>query len=326
MIVGYSLSPGGLLFPWHIGALAGLSHQGFLTDSNPIAGSSAGSIAVASHAASVPPEEAVEATIRMSDSCRDNYGGARGNLLPLLQQELNGMLDDDVHEVFNNREGFVGLAYKELFPLNRPILDTHFDSKEHVIDSVCNSSMFPFFSTNWPCRMSRRRRVDDTAVFLPRIAVDGYFTVDRDRFGCPDLDMDHARKGGRNGEEEEEENERGEGQLVESSNTKITSSNNADRTVTLSVFPHDAIRLTASEEHDQISPEYNEENKSEQLGTLFRLATECATREEYYKLYEDGWKDAERWIKEEERRGYWGASTETRRSMYADAVRNKDLN
>eukprot|EP01083_Nonionella_stella_P150845 481174_1 len=101
---------------------------------------------------------------------------------------------------------------------------------------------------------------------------------------------------------------------------------NLKRTVTLSVFPHDAIRLTASEEHDQISPEYNEENKPEQLGTLFRLATECATREEYYKLYEDGWKDAERWIKEEERRGYWGASTETRRSMYADAVRSKDLN
>ena len=36
-----------------------------------------------------------EATIRMSDECRTKYGGARGNLLPLLELELDNILDDN---------------------------------------------------------------------------------------------------------------------------------------------------------------------------------------------------------------------------------------
>lgn len=67
------------------------------------------------------PEAALEATIRMSDKCRE-IGQARGNLLPLLHDELNFLLDDDVHEVFNSREGYVGLAYREIFPQNKPVL------------------------------------------------------------------------------------------------------------------------------------------------------------------------------------------------------------
>eukprot|EP00558_Chaetoceros_sp_UNC1202_P013097 CAMPEP_0197237912 /NCGR_PEP_ID=MMETSP1429-20130617/4598_1 /TAXON_ID=49237 /ORGANISM="Chaetoceros sp., Strain UNC1202" /LENGTH=296 /DNA_ID=CAMNT_0042696993 /DNA_START=94 /DNA_END=984 /DNA_ORIENTATION=+ len=296
MIVGYSLSPGGLLFPWHIGVLAGLAHENVLTDSNPLAGSSAGSIAVASHGAGVRPEVALEATIRMSDECRTTYGGARGNLLPLLENELGNILDDDVHEVLNQREGFVGLAYRELLPNNRPVLDTLFDDKSHVIDSVCNSSMFPFFSTNWPCRFARKK---DNG-WLPRVAVDGYFSVDRDRFGCPDIEsMEHARMG-------------------EGSKT--------DRTVTVSVFPHDVISLSASEKHDQISPLVDEEDATGQMSNLLRLATQCATREDYYQLYEDGWKDAERWVKEEEERGYWGANTSERRRLYGKSLESDPRN
>lgn len=47
---------GGLLFPWHIGVLSGLAYNNALDDSNPLAGSSAGSIACASHGAGVRPE------------------------------------------------------------------------------------------------------------------------------------------------------------------------------------------------------------------------------------------------------------------------------
>lgn len=277
MIVGYSLSPGGLLFPWHIGALAGLAYHKVLTDSNPLAGSSAGSIAVASHGAGVRPEVALEATVRMSDQCK-LMGGARGNLLPLLKDELDRILDPDVHEVLNNRQGFVGLAYMELFPNYGPVLDTKFEDREHVIDSVCNSSSFPFFSSNWPCRVARRNGESSKAQnTLPRLAVDGFFSVPRNRFGCPCFHtMDHARN-------------------VE--DYKV------DRTVTLSVFPHDIVSLSASESHDRISPQVDEEDPNGQLRYLLRLATQCAERHEYYKLYEDGWKDAERWINEEEQRG-----------------------
>jgi len=233
----------------------------------------------------------------MSDASRI-LGGARGNLLPLLKKELDFILDDDVHEVLNNRKGFVGLAYKELFPNNRPVLDTTFVDREHVIDSVCNSSAFPFFSSNWPCRIARK---NDETSWLPRIAVDGYFSVGRERFGCPDfLTMEHAR--------------------ASDEHCKV------DRTITLSVFPHEVISLTASEKHDQISPAIDPEDSTGQMSNLFRLATQCAEKEDYYKLYEDGWKDTERWLGEEERRGYWGASSDERREVYAKALETKYLN
>ena len=42
VVVGYSLSPGGLLLPYHLGALDALQYHHFLDDTTPIAGSSAG--------------------------------------------------------------------------------------------------------------------------------------------------------------------------------------------------------------------------------------------------------------------------------------------
>lgn len=269
-----------MLFPYHIGALTALTHHNYLTDANPIAGSSAGSIAVASHAAGVPALSAVEATVRMSQEC-ESMGGARGNLLPLLYKELDGLLDDDVHEVINGREGLVGIAYREIFPINRPVLETQFSSKEHVMDSVCNSSMFPFFSSNWPCRFSSCGKMNK---WIPRLAVDGFFTVPTERFGCPDFNMIGVDEVG---------------------DTAITKSsqNVVDRTITISVFPNTKISLTASEPEDQISPQLkNNDDSSDQISRLFRLATQTASSADYHQLYDEGWEDVERWIKEEEER------------------------
>ena len=302
--------------PWHIGALTALSHHQYLTDQNPIAGSSAGSIAVASHAANVPPEEALDATLRISNECQ-SLGQARGNLLPLLEKELHSLLDENVHEVFNEREGFVGLAYRELFPRNRPVLDTYFDSKDHVIDSVCSSSMFPFFSTKFPCRFANRRMdKDGVASVVPRITVDGFFSVDRSRFGCPCLNtMDHPRKK-KNNDDEGSNGDNDDGVVLDEI---------VERTISLSVFPHDILKVDAFEQQDQISPFIeNPEDASDQISELFRLATECGSKEDYHTLYENGWKDVERWIAEEERRGYWDLSPEERRQLYRKNL--KDLN
>ena len=46
-MIGFSFSPGGLLFPYHLGVIESLSTNGHLTPHSPIAGSSAGAIAVA---------------------------------------------------------------------------------------------------------------------------------------------------------------------------------------------------------------------------------------------------------------------------------------
>jgi hypothetical protein len=298
MIVGYSLSPGGLLFPYHIGVLTCLSNKGYLKDSNPIAGSSAGAIAVASHASKVKPETALEATIQLSDQCLTSHGSARGNLMPLLEKELDALLPENAHEILSNREAIAGLAYKEIFPSFRNVLETKYDSRDHVIDSVCNSAMFPFFTTNFPCRLSKK--FDGTSS-IPRLVVDGYFSVDRSRFGCPDFNVPHSR-------------------ITDDDDLRV------DRKVTISVFPHDTIALTASEKHDRISP-LPEEDTVKQMTRLLRLATECGSRDDYTQLYEDGWKDAERWIDEEESRGYWGMDDEERRKVYAAALEiEKGLN
>ena len=156
MIIGYSLSPGGLLLPYHLGILEALSVNQYVTPSTPLAGSSAGSIAVCSHSVGISNPATLEATIRVSDHCLEQ-GGARGRLLPLLRHELDEMLPEDAHEIINNRPGLVGLAHRELWPRNRPVLATQFETRECLMDAVMDSSTFPFFSTNWPVRIVRRR-------------------------------------------------------------------------------------------------------------------------------------------------------------------------
>ena len=42
------------------------------------------------------------------------------------------------------------IAYRQVFPTNRAIHQTSFDSVEDLHDAVCHSSTFPFFVTNWP--------------------------------------------------------------------------------------------------------------------------------------------------------------------------------
>ena len=80
----FSLSTrGGLLFPWHIGALAGLTYHKALDEVNPLAGSSAGAIAVASHGAGVRPEGKRQITAYLPSSKRSSIVNT------FLRDELN---------------------------------------------------------------------------------------------------------------------------------------------------------------------------------------------------------------------------------------------
>ncbi len=75
-----------------------------------------------------------------------------------------------------------------------------------------------------------------------------------------------------------------------------------DRTITIACFPHETVGLTASLEHDQISPEPDYDNPIGQLNELFRYATQPSSREELENLFEKGWSAAEKWSYEEELR------------------------
>jgi len=188
---------------------------------------------------------------------------------------MNALVSDDGHEIINARKGVVGLAHRELFPQNRPVLRTRFTTKEDLIEAVCDSSMFPFFATNWPVRIRQQQQQPSSSsstLVLPRIVVDGFFSVPRDRYGCPDFD--HV--------EDQEEKPK------------------VDRVVTVCVFPHDVVGLQ-EEKRNQISPPPREEDATSQMGELLRLATQSSSREELTNLYEQGLADGERWCVNEER-------------------------
>mmetsp|Transcript_22688 Transcript_22688/g.67118 ORF Transcript_22688/g.67118 Transcript_22688/m.67118 type:complete len:312 (-) Transcript_22688:172-1107(-) len=286
-MIGFSLSPGGLLFPYHLGCLTALSQHGHISASTPLAGSSAGAIAVASHTAGVPPEVALDAATRVSGQCTPKFV-ARGGILPSLKAELDTLLSPDAHEVVNDREGMVGLAHRELFPRNRPVLRTKFETRGCLIDAVVDSSMFPYFTTNRPFRVVK----EGSPTAAPRVTIDGVFTVPLHRFGCPDF---------RHADILERTPRKSHMTSHSSAALKDTSKMVPDRTVSISVIPHQLVGLTASEPKDKISPPI-EGNFVAQVARLCRLGVLASTAKDVSQLFEAGWSDAERWVAKEDRR------------------------
>lgn len=268
-MLGFSFSPGGLLLPYHLGVLASLSHYGYVTPETHLAGSSAGAIAVVAHACHVPPILALEASIQISNRCNPVFL-AKGQLMPTLQAELHRLLPHNANTIVNQRPGVIGLAHLELLPRTRPVLQTQqFETRESLIDAVCDSSMFPYFTSNKPFRLVQR-----PGRVVPRVVVDGVFTEPLWRFGCPDLEK----------------------------RLSMTASP-VDRCVNVSVFPMELVdrRLTVpgnAERRNVISPKL-EENVFGQIERLGRLACSPANPKELMKLYDDGWADAQKWIHDE---------------------------
>jgi hypothetical protein len=246
----------------------------------------------------------LEAAARVCDECETQFSGrAIGKLLPLLKVELEKCFDPDAHTTINEREGVVALAHRELFPNNRPVLTTTFDTRDDLIEAVCDSSMFPFFSTPFPVRLRYKE-----GERIPRVIVDGFFSVPRERYGCPDFA--HL-----NFDKRVEEKLRSMGGVLVGEKENGNDQNDADpdelqlmetpvieRTITVACFPHETVGLTASHEHDQISPEPDYDDPVGQMSELFRYATQPSSRKELEGLYEKGWADAEKWSYEEDLR------------------------
>jgi hypothetical protein len=255
MKVAYALSPGGLLLPYHLGALASLEYHKRLGPDNIVGGSSAGAIATMVHGCGLRKQDILETTITVSDQC-EALGGARGRLLPLLERQMETLVGPEEF-LHLQEERDVGIAYTQVFPSKQSYLQTEFANRQDLFRAVSFSCMFPFFATNWPCALDTSQ-----GGVLPRLMVDGFFSVPRDRFGCPDFE------------------------------------DQADRTVAISVFPKDQIQLDAFEAQNCISPSTEDIS----LEDLFRIATQASSREELTKVYDLGFQDAERWCYEEAQR------------------------
>jgi predicted acylesterase/phospholipase RssA len=157
MKVGFSLSPGGLLLPYHLGVLDALEHHGLVNENTPLAGSSAGAIATASKAAKIDSRQVLESTMNICDQCFA-LGGARGRIMPLLKQNLMNHVGAQEFDTLQKRSGAVAIAYMEIFPEQKSVLQTGFRDRFDLISAVCQSSMFPFFTSNWPAILNTSRQ------------------------------------------------------------------------------------------------------------------------------------------------------------------------
>ena len=192
-----------------------------------------------------------------------------------LRHEMNELLPRDAHHVINNRKGITALAHRELYPTHKARLVTEFETRKCLMDAVCDSSMFPFFTSNAVARAVRRRNERHH-----RIVVDGIFAVSVERLGCPDF------------------GQVGEKYVVK----KGVEARKPDRTVMVPCFPTELLSLSSSSHRDVLGPELNKSNPIGHAANLVKMACMASSRKELVRLYEDGWEDAEDWIRKEERR------------------------
>jgi len=172
---GFSLSPAGLLLPYHLGVLHCLLHLGFVDEQTPLAGASAGALAAATAACGVSMKVAMQATHRLSADARER--GTARRLHMLLEQELSNLIPEDAHLIINSRPAKLTIAHTQLFPVLRGQFTSEFHTRQDVIDNLLASCNIPFFFSSWP-----------TVTCRGRPCVDGYFAMKTKHFGCPSTD------------------------------------------------------------------------------------------------------------------------------------------
>lgn len=161
---GFSFSAAGLLFPYHLGVAKFLIENGYIKESTPLAGSSAGAIVCAVIASGATMEEALQATKVLAEDCR--HGGTAFRLGAVLRGVLDNFLPDDVHIRSNGR---VRVAVTQILWRPRALLVDQFDSREDLIDAVITSSFIPGYLAPRPATMFRNRLCIDggLTLFMP---------------------------------------------------------------------------------------------------------------------------------------------------------------
>ncbi|PIA27191.1 hypothetical protein AQUCO_08200011v1 [Aquilegia coerulea] len=161
---GFSFSAAGLLFPYHLGVAQYLIEKGYITETTPLAGSSAGAIVCAVIASGSSMEDALKATKILADDCR--LRGTAFRLGAVLRDLLVKFLPDDVHTRSNGR---VRVAVTQILWRPRGLIVDQFDSKEDLINAVITSSFIPGYLAPTPATFFRNRVCIDggLTLFMP---------------------------------------------------------------------------------------------------------------------------------------------------------------
>lgn len=276
MKIGFSLSPGGLLLPYHMGVLHQLQQEAVIDSSTLVAGSSAGSIAAMAHGCNIHPYQVLDGTVDISETCQRKYGRAHGKLLQQLEHHMERLVGESQFEHLQQHSN-IGIAYTQVFPQQQSHLQTSFDSRDDLFRAVKYSCMFPFYTAERPWLMDTTVKSDRQ--LLPRLMMDGVFSVPWDRFGCPILE-----------------------------DISLPNNQDVDRTVAISVLPQHVLKWCANgmgsfSTENCISPSLGGDDANHDLTIhLMRMAVFPSTRQELTQLFDLGGRDAEVWCRQEERR------------------------
>ncbi|KAL9245966.1 hypothetical protein vseg_019556 [Gypsophila vaccaria] len=161
---GFSFSAAGLLFPYHLGVAHFLLQNGFIKETTPLAGSSAGAIVCAVIASGKTMKDALEATKGLADDCRSK--GTAFRLGAVLRDVLDKVLPDDIHIRCSGR---VRVAVTQIVWRPRGLLVDQFDSKEDLINALITSSFIPGYLAPRPVTMFRNKVCIDggLTLFMP---------------------------------------------------------------------------------------------------------------------------------------------------------------
>uniref|UniRef100_A0A1J3IJ08 Patatin n=1 Tax=Noccaea caerulescens TaxID=107243 RepID=A0A1J3IJ08_NOCCA len=164
---GFSFSAAGLLFPYHLGVAQLLIEKGYIKETTPLAGASAGAIVCAVITSGSSMREALEATKVLADDCRRN--GTAFRLGAVLRDSMEKLLPDDIHIRSNGR---VRVAITQVFWRPRGLLVDQFDSKSDLINAVFTSAFIPGYLAPRPATMFRNRLCVDggLTLFMPPTA------------------------------------------------------------------------------------------------------------------------------------------------------------
>lgn len=161
---GFSFSAAGLLFPYHLGVAQCLIEKGYIKETTPLAGASAGAIVCVVIASGATMHDALKATKLLAEDCRQK--GTAFRLGAVLREILQNFLPDDIHERCSGR---VRVAVTQILWRPRGLLVDQFDSKEDLINAVVTSSFIPGYLAPRPATIFRNRLCIDggLTLFMP---------------------------------------------------------------------------------------------------------------------------------------------------------------
>ncbi|XP_054803354.1 uncharacterized protein LOC129306674 [Prosopis cineraria] len=158
---GFSFSAAGLLFPYYLGVAQFLIENGYIKESTPLAGASAGAIVCVTIASGASMKEALKATKILAEDCRRQ--GTAFRLGAVLRDVLNKFLPEDAHVRCNGR---VRVAVTQLLWRPRGLLVDQFESREDLVNAVFTSSFIPGYLAPRPATMFRNRLCMDGGLML----------------------------------------------------------------------------------------------------------------------------------------------------------------